>query len=705
VNSNESEEETKGVIGPALAEWEPVIQDWLAQRRFDLVLDRFEEWDRSYSEWWTRFGSYLDKIPTSLIHERSRILLRTILPLYWSGKETEAFSLLQTVEERYAKLNDPSATIDAKICRANLYLISQRYDRAMAAHSELAKQPLNIEQRLNVCNALAILHSTYTRQLDEARRLFLETEELALDRGTTMTYLISFMNRAWHVELPQGRFNEAGFIAQKLIEARPSAKDSPFIRMCALLIRGAIEFERGSELTPITLEACCTLAVDLGYMDNALMAAELTACFYAERGMRTETDQWTARCETMTGVDLHKATALHWAKARCSACENDVAAMTRHLENARVTSIVFDVEVGTLLESARCWIEVGNVEKAADLAQEAIAKAEEHQMAWHACRARLVLCACEVKGVRDELSKLLQCSLLNEYDDLFTSRERILASRVLGHALALEIETDYARSLVAKLGKRIVQIRVFGGLQVSVGSRKVEEPSWVRPKARALFTCLCLHHRRPVPVDQVIEWFWPDSDFESVRNSLRVTLSYIRSALNQGDTTDRTAKYVNFEGEWISLDLGPGGWLDFEAFERMAKRALASRSDIDAIQQALELAEKPFLPEYALCEWAFEHQHALSSLRRELSLRLIDLFLQSERFTDAIVLSERLLSEDRCDETAFLLLHKALVACDRTADALRQIHRFTRAWRKHYEMEPSSTVLRIESELSRSESR
>ena len=544
MESYHSEGKAKGVNGSLLIESEATIIEWLEAGEFEKVLCQFQEWDDNRAGWWTRYGKYLEQIPTTLINNYPRILLRTILPLAWAGNEVEAFELQKALEDRFQDAGDTVSIMDARISRANLYLVTHKWQKAMESFEAIPQDSLEVYQRLRVLNSLGILYATKSFRLDLAREQFVKVEELSLDSGDSISYIVAMTNRAWHVELLQGRFREALLIADTLWSVRQVSGESRFPRVCSLLIRGAVEYELGRDKAPETLRDAYQLNLELDYRDNAFAAAELMACWYAERNDHEQMLHWVKTCEAIQGVDLHKVTAIHWSQARDDANRGDISAMTRHLTIAQEAAEVLDVKIGTLIESARCHFEIGRIDEAVEEASKAIELADQHDMRYQAARARLIYCACEVRGVRSELRKLMQSSILNEYDELFTQRERSLALRVMGHALTLEIELDYARSLASKMGEDLVRVRAFGGLQVGIGNCQLGEDVWVRPKARALFAYLCLHHRQPVPVEQVIEAFWPDHPFESARNSLRVMMSYIRGALNQDKTKKRRQQCV-----------------------------------------------------------------------------------------------------------------------------------------------------------------
>lgn len=693
-----------GVTGSLLAEFEPTIQQWIEDGDFERVLCQFESWDAEGAGWWTLFGKYLDSVPTSVIRGHPKILLRTVIPLVWAGKEVEAYEIQQSLEKQYEQTGDPVLIIDAKINRAGLYLVTQKWQKAMEAFASLAQMHLDSAQRLYVLNALGILESTKTFELDSARLKFNEIEELSLDMGDTLSHIVALTNRGWHIELLQGRFREAILVSDAIVSIRQISGESRFPRMCAQMIRGAAEFELGREEAIPTLEEAYRLAVDMEYRDNAFAAAEMLACRFAEKNNHAEARKWISACRGIQGVDTHKMVGIHWAEARDCANRGDVSGTARHLAIASEASQAADLMVGTLIESARCHFELGMVDQAAAEAERAIEQADKFNFHYQAARARFIFCACEVRGVRTELRKLMQSSILNDFDELFTCRDPLLASRAINHAITLEIEHEYARSLASKMGEGLIRVRMFGGLQVGIGDSTLAEDAWKRPKARAVFAYLCLNHRQPVPVDQLIELFWPDTNFESARNSLRVTMTYIRSALKSNDPKGG-ASVFRLESEWVRLDLGSGSWLDFESFERTAAKCLDGSKTAEEIEQTIELGRLPFLPEYASCDWAYEKKQSVDGLKRELMLLLIQKLTEEGSHVKAVVVCESLLATEPTDEAALDRLIRLLLVLGRARDARRELDRFKVAWETSLGLPVSQAVEDLSAEVGRGHGR
>jgi DNA-binding SARP family transcriptional activator len=92
------------------------------------------------------------------------------------------------------------------------------------------------------------------------------------------------------------------------------------------------------------------------------------------------------------------------------------------------------------------------------------------------------------------------------------------------------------------------KVRLFGGLEVSVGTRQVTERDWYKRKARLLFAMLVLQQGREIPRDQVYDHLWPDMDEPRARNNFYVAWSAMRGALIPKAQKGDACPYIQHAG-------------------------------------------------------------------------------------------------------------------------------------------------------------
>lgn len=99
-----------------------------------------------------------------------------------------------------------------------------------------------------------------------------------------------------------------------------------------------------------------------------------------------------------------------------------------------------------------------------------------------------------------------------------------LAVRLLGEDDAQALQSSF-------LGEPVVQVRLFGGLEVITPDGVVSDRAWRKRKARLLFIMLVTRQGRDVPRDVLLEHLWPEMDEERAKNNFYVIWSAMKRAL------------------------------------------------------------------------------------------------------------------------------------------------------------------------------
>ncbi len=236
----------------------------------------------------------------------------------------------------------------------------------------------------------------------------------------------------------------------------------------------------------------------------------------------------------------------------------------------------------------------------------------------------------------------------------------LLGERLLGK--------DQFDAFVERKGRPICRVRMFGGLEVTVGDRTVHERDWRKRKARTLFAMLVLGRGQEIPRDQLLDHVWPDLPEDRAKNNFYVAWSTMKGAL------------MGPAGK-----AGPCPYIDGTAGRcRIVRDAV--RSDVDEFEELLAAGregEASGKPEQAIA--AYER---LSSIYRgELlpgdlyddwfaplrdryrfdfiasMLRLVDLYLDRDDPCNALVYAHRALNVDPTRED----LYQATLRCQISA--------------------------------------
>ena len=135
----------------------------------------------------------------------------------------------------------------------------------------------------------------------------------------------------------------------------------------------------------------------------------------------------------------------------------------------------------------------------------------------------------------------------------------------------------------------VCRVRLFGGLDVSVGGRVIRERDWRKRKARVLFAMLVIRCGQDIPRDQILEHLWPEMDEERARNNLYVAWSTMKSVLGGDGSAGEKSPYVeNSHGVCRANSDTVRSDIDDLEEALAATRQAESDHDLEAALQAYE---------------------------------------------------------------------------------------------------------------------
>src|SRR4051812_17585951 len=155
------------------------------------------------------------------------------------------------------------------------------------------------------------------------------------------------------------------------------------------------------------------------------------------------------------------------------------------------------------------------------------------------------------------------------------------------------------------------RVTLFGGLRAERGEQVITR--FKTQKVASLFAYLAFHLRQAHSREILVELLWPESDAPTLRNSLSVALSSLRSQFEPPGVPQGTV----IRADRYSVGLNPAiVETDVAVFERALKSAAKAGSDIERVQDlsdAVELYAGPLLPELYE-DWIPVEQERLSGL-------------------------------------------------------------------------------------------
>ncbi|MGV8083158.1 MAG: BTAD domain-containing putative transcriptional regulator [Coriobacteriia bacterium] len=174
--------------------------------------------------------------------------------------------------------------------------------------------------------------------------------------------------------------------------------------------------------------------------------------------------------------------------------------------------------------------------------------------------------------IRIVLPEYAERALLECHDMLGEAEWRALGTRLLG-------DSEFEK-LVARNGQPLCRVRLFGGLEVSIGGRAIQERDWKKRKVRLLFIMLVSRRGHDVPRDQICERLWPEMDEKQATSNFYVTWSLMKSALGAGADKNKPSPYVESVGGLCRIARAVVS-SDIDEFEENLKRAREAEASGD----------------------------------------------------------------------------------------------------------------------------
>ncbi|MHB9004660.1 MAG: AfsR/SARP family transcriptional regulator, partial [Coriobacteriia bacterium] len=90
-----------------------------------------------------------------------------------------------------------------------------------------------------------------------------------------------------------------------------------------------------------------------------------------------------------------------------------------------------------------------------------------------------------------------------------------------------------------------LHVRMFGGLDVRIGSRTISKREWRKRRARLMLAMLVLEQGNELARDKISEYLWPEVEVEKATNNFYVAWSAMKNAIMPG--ADKMTKLPYFE--------------------------------------------------------------------------------------------------------------------------------------------------------------
>lgn len=194
-----------------------------------------------------------------------------------------------------------------------------------------------------------------------------------------------------------------------------------------------------------------------------------------------------------------------------------------------------------------------------------------------------------------------------------------------------------------------------------LGAVRIDGPMGVVERLRtrtamALFAYLVLN-RRAHPRDELVERFWPEDEYESARQKLRLALFSIRKEIGDVLTADRLAVHIAEDADLAC---------DYDTLRRALKRAKTLEKDerADLLDRSLKGHEGPLMPGY-YDDWVVAERDRFEAELADALGHLARHHADAGRWSDALAVAQRLTVLEPYGEIGHALYLRSLAAIGR----------------------------------------
>ncbi len=250
-----------------------------------------------------------------------------------------------------------------------------------------------------------------------------------------------------------------------------------------------------------------------------------------------------------------------------------------------------------------------------------------------------------------------------------------------------------------------LKIKLFGEFEVRRGKDLIESREWDRQKTRSLLKLLLTRPGRTFSKDEILEALWPNASPEAAEQSLRVTVSLLRKALEPCLQRGSDSRYILRRRPGYVFDRDSDCEVDAWKVEELENRAGAAQADgqlddaISAYRAALELLGGEFLAEDPYEDWAMGAQQEWRERHLGVLSNLSECLALKGRYTEAIEVCESALERDGYREELHRRLMLYYYCAGEQALALRTFRSYAKTLREELGAKPSPDLSRLKTQI------
>ena len=266
------------------------------------------------------------------------------------------------------------------------------------------------------------------------------------------------------------------------------------------------------------------------------------------------------------------------------------------------------------------------------------------------------------------------------------------------------IEEEWIRSLLFSCGLGDsdfhpgygLDICTLGQFDVWRGNYLTNPRDWQREKARQLFQFFIGNRGKWFTREQISDRIWPQLNGDASTQNLKVALNALNRALEPNRELGQTPHFIARRDNLYGVNPAAKINLDLDDFI-----ALASSTSEEDLKIALEIYRGDYMCDSFDEDWAADTRETFRNTFLESANRLAEIYMQSNRWEEALTVSKEILAVDSCNEIAFQIMMKSFAAKGNRIAVHSTYQRCSSVLREELEIVPSRETTALWKELTK----
>jgi len=253
------------------------------------------------------------------------------------------------------------------------------------------------------------------------------------------------------------------------------------------------------------------------------------------------------------------------------------------------------------------------------------------------------------------------------------------------------IEKQYMHALVRdqRFDIHWIEALFLGTPALIINGRSMSDKAWKTENAKKLFFYLLLHKNKKLSSDHLVDVFWHRASCSTGGSNLRKTIQYMRESLRR--MTGKELDIIVSSKRSYSISPSVTIVLDLKEFERLIKQATSLSGDTEEqrvfLQKALSLYKEGFAQGW-YDTWVEERRDFYQGLYEECLVMMADSYFCQDKYRQAIVWYEKLISINIYNEQYHCKLMQTYAKLGKFKDIVRDYEKLTKTLKKELGTKP-----------------